>query len=150
MEDLFDPATAEQFRLRIHSVTAASERRWGKMSAAQMMEHCARGLEMGTGELKLPRVLMGRLLGGLIKPLALKEGEPMRRSSPTAPLLIVGGDVDLESSRTRLLGALDRFVAGGEQGCSTHPHAFFGALKPREWSTLMYKHLDHHLRQFGA
>jgi Protein of unknown function (DUF1569) len=150
MEDLLDPATGEQLRLRIRSVGAASERQWGKMSAAQMMEHCARGLEMATGDLKPPRKLMGRLLGGVVKPMVLKEGEPMRRNSPTAPVLIVEGDVDLESSRTRLLGVLDRFVAGGEQRCSQHPHAFFGALEPREWSTLMYKHLDHHLRQFSA
>ena len=149
MEDLFDPATAEEFRLRIRSVTADS-RQWGKMSAAQMMEHCARGLEMATGDLKLPRVAIGRLLGGLVKPMALKEGAPMKRNSPTAPGLIVSPDADIESSRTRLLAVLDRFVDGGEQRCSDHPHAFFGRLKPSEWSTLMYKHLDHHLRQFGA
>lgn len=150
MEDLFDPATAEGFRLRIRSVGAASERQWGKMSAAQMMEHCARGLEMATGESRPPRKLVGRLLGGVVKPMVLKEGEPMRRNSPTAPVLIVGDKVDLEGSRARLLAVLDRFVAGGEQRCTTHPHAFFGAMKPREWSTMMYKHLDHHLRQFGA
>jgi hypothetical protein len=150
MEDVFDPATAEQLRLRIQSVTDASERQWGKMSAAQMLEHCARGLEMATGESKPPRKLMGRLLGGVVKPMVLKKDAPMRRNSPTVPVLIIDGDPDIEGSRTRLLGALDRFVAGGEQRCSTHPHAFFGTLKPSEWSTLMYKHLDHHLRQFGA
>lgn len=150
MEDIFDPATAEQFRQRIQSVTAASQRQWGKMSAAQMMEHCARGLEMATGELRPPRVLLGRLLGRVVKPMALKEGELMRRNSPTAPALIVAPDADLEGSRTRLLGALDRFAAGGEQRCTDYPHSFFGPLKPKEWSTLMYKHLDHHLRQFSA
>ncbi len=119
------------------------------MSAAQMMEHSARGLEMATGDLRPPRALIGRLLGRAVKPMALKDGAPMKRNSPTAPALIVG-DVDLESSRARLLGALDRFVAGGERGCTDHPHAFFGPLKPNEWSALMYKHLDHHLRQFSA
>jgi hypothetical protein len=150
MEDLFNPATAERFRVRIRSVGAASPRQWGKMSAAQMMEHCARGLEMATGESKPPRKLIGRLLGGVIKPMVLKEGEPMRRNSPTVPVLIVEVEADLGTSRMRLLGALDRFVAGGDQRCSKHPHAFFGALESREWSTLMYKHLDHHLRQFSA
>lgn len=150
MEDLFDPATAEQFRTRIQSVTDTSQRQWGKMSAAQMMEHCARGLEMATGDLKPPRVLIGRLLGRVVKPMALKEGAPMRRNSPTAPALMVAPDADLEGSRRRLLGALDRFAAGGEQGCTDFPHSFFGRLKPKEWSALMYKHLDHHLRQFGA
>src|SRR5581483_10839049 len=132
------------------SVTPESQRQWGKMSAAQMMEHCARGLEMATGELKPPRVLIGRLLGRIVKPMVLKEGVPMRKDSPTAPSLIVDPTADLEASRARLLAALDRFVAGGERGCTDYPHSFFGSLKPNEWSALMYKHLDHHLRQFGA
>jgi hypothetical protein len=150
MEDLFDPASAEELRQRIRSVTAASQRQWGKMTAAQMMEHCARGLEMGTGDTKPPRAFLGYLLGGLVKPMAIKDGVPMRRNSPTAPVLIVAENPDLDASRARLLAVFDRFVAGGEAGCTTHPHAFFGSLKPSEWSKMMHKHLDHHLRQFGA
>jgi len=46
---------------------------------------------------------------------------------------------------------LDAIVVGaGPAGCTAHPHSFFGRLKPEEWATLMYKHLDHHLRQFGV
>ncbi len=114
------------------------------------MEHCARGLEMGTGELKPPRVWIGRLLGPLVKKKALQDGEPMRRNSPTAPFLMVSETTELDVARARLLAAFDRFVAGGEAGCTTHPHAFFGQLTPAEWSKIMHKHLDHHLRQFGA
>src|SRR5581483_5908869 len=85
MEDLFDSATAEQFRQRIRSVTPESQRQWGKMSAAQMMEHCARGLEMATGELKPPRVLIGRLLGRIVKPRGRRRGVPLRKTSLTGP-----------------------------------------------------------------
>jgi hypothetical protein len=150
MEDVFDPATADEFRRRIASVMAASPRQWGKMSAAQMLEHCARGMEMATGELKLPRLPIGYLLGPLVKPMALKAGTPMRPNSPTAPFLVVADEPDLDAARARLLGALDHFVEGGVRGCTEHPHAFFGKLTPEQWSTLVYKHLDHHLRQFGA
>jgi hypothetical protein len=45
---------------------------------------------------------------------------------------------------------IDRFAAAGPAGCTAHPHAFFGSLAPDQWAILMYKHLDHHLRQFGA
>jgi LPS sulfotransferase NodH len=57
---------------------------------------------------------------------------------------------DLEAERRRLLDLVERFAAAGPAGCTTHPHSFFGRLTPREWAVLMYKHLDHHLRQFGA
>jgi LPS sulfotransferase NodH len=49
-----------------------------------------------------------------------------------------------------LFGLVNRFVAAGANGCTNHPHSFFGQLTPDEWAILMYKHLDHHLRQFGV
>ncbi len=45
---------------------------------------------------------------------------------------------------------IDRFATAGREGCTSHPHSFFGRLTPDEWAILMYKHLDHHLRQFGV
>jgi hypothetical protein len=150
MENLFDPETHLKMRGRILAVTPGSPRQWGKMSSAQMLTHCARGVQMATGELNLPRVFIGRILGPIIKPMALKDGQPMRRNSPSAPALLVSEDCEFEAGRHQLLAELDRFVAAGPAGCSTHPHPFFGSLTPAQWSTLMYKHLDHHLRQFGA
>jgi hypothetical protein len=150
MEDIFDPATHQEFRTRILALTPESPRQWGSMSPAQMLAHCTRGVALATGELNLPRIWIGRVLSPLIKPLALKEGKPMRRNSPTAPGLLSRDQPEFESERTRLLTALDGFVAAGPSSCSTHPHPFFGTLTPAQWSTLMVKHLDHHLRQFSA
>ncbi|MFD1127776.1 DUF1569 domain-containing protein [Paenibacillus provencensis] len=31
----------------------------------------------------------------------------------------------------------------------TNPHPFFGKLTSEEWSIGLYKHLDHHLKEFG-
>jgi hypothetical protein len=149
-EDLFDTETHQEMRRRILALTPESPRQWGKMSSAQMLTHCARGVQMATGELKVPRVFIGRILGPIIKPMALKEGEPMRRNSPTVPALLVTESCEFESERQRLVAELDGFAAAGPGGCSTHPHPFFGSLTPAQWSTLVHKHLDHHLRQFSA
>ena len=51
--------------------------------------------------------------------------------------------------KKRLAALVERFSKGGRAGCTTHPHPFFGALTPDDWGVLTYKHLDHHLRQFG-
>nr|ASV46725.1 hypothetical protein [uncultured bacterium] len=56
----------------------------------------------------------------------------------------------LADERRRLCALIDRFAAAGPAGCTTYPHSFFRPLTPQEWAVLMYKHLDHHLRQFGA
>jgi transposase InsO family protein len=57
---------------------------------------------------------------------------------------------DLGKERGRLSGLIDKFAAGGAAGCTKNPHSFFGKVTPEEWAILMYKHLDHHLRQFGV
>jgi hypothetical protein len=102
------------------------------------------------GDLRTSRLFMGRIVGHFIKPLVFRNDAPLRRNSPTAAELVVADRRDLMEERERLSRQIDRFAAGGPAACTTNPHPFFGPLTPEEWATLMYKHLDHHLRQFGA
>ena len=95
-------------------------------------------------------MLIGRLIGRLIKAKAFQESEPMRRNSPTIPGFVVSDDRDLAVECEKLNRSVDRFAAAGPAGCTTHPHSFFGRLTPEEWSMWMYKHIDHHLKQFGV
>lgn len=150
MKNLFDAERAAEIKGRLAHLRPDSERRWGTMSATQMVAHCVIGSQMATGEHNPPRVFIGRVLGRLIKPLALRDDAPMKKNSPTVPSLVVKGDPDFEQERARLQEIIDRFATSGPRGCTTHPHPFFGLLTPDEWAVLMYKHLDHHLRQFGA
>jgi hypothetical protein len=92
---------------------------------------------------------IGRLLGPIAKPDFLSE-KPMKHNSPTDKSFVIHDERDFVAEQERLLGLIDRFAAGGPGGCTRHPHSFFGPLTPEEWARGMYKHLDHHLRQFGA
>ena len=150
MKNLFDAGVPDEVKERISLLQPDSPGLWGKMDAAQALEHCSRGIESALGDFKPPRMAIGWILGRFIKSKALGNDEPMRKNSPTLPALIVLEERDLGIERDRLCGLIDRFVAAGPAGCTTHPHAFFGRLTPEEWSELMYKHLDHHLRQFGV
>ena len=150
MKNLFDAATVEDVKARLVHLRPESERRWGSMNAPQAVAHCAAGLELALGDRKPPRLWLGRIMGLIVKPMALGNDQPMRRNSPTVKELVVQDARDLGTERQRLCGLIDRFAAAGPAGCTTHPHSFFGRLTPQEWAILMYKHLDHHLRQFGA
>lgn len=150
MTTLFEPEVAGNVKARVRRVRADSPRQWGRMNAAQAIAHCARGMEMAVDDLRPRRVLIGRIIGPLVKRLALGNDQPMKRNSPTAPELVVSDERDLDVERERLCALIDRFATGGAARCTTHPHAFFGPLTPEQWAELMYKHLDHHLRQFGA
>ncbi len=150
MKDLFETARVEEVKQRIARLRPHSERLWGKMNAPQALAHCSKGFELASGDMRPPRVLIGRIIGPIIKPKVFGNDEPLRRNSPTVKGLVIQDDRDLAEERARLYGVIDRFVAAGPKGCTTHPHSFFGPLTPQEWAILMYKHLDHHLRQFGV
>ncbi len=93
---------------------------------------------------------MGRIIGGFVKSMVLRDDSPLRRNAPTAKELVITGESALDLERQRLLGLMERFAMEGPRACSTHPHPFFGKLSASEWAILMYKHTDHHLRQFGV
>jgi hypothetical protein len=150
MKTLYQPARVEEIKQRLAQLQPDSSRLWGKMNAPQVVAHCAAGIELATGDRISPRLFLGRIVGQIIKPLALGNDEPMRRNSPTINCLVIDGERNLEPERQRLYALIDHFAAAGPTGCTKHPHAFFGKLTPEEWAELMYKHLDHHLRQFGA
>ena len=77
---------------------------------------------------------------------------PMRHNSPSSPVLLSADPTkcELERERSLLIAAIDSFASQGAACCTSYPHPFFGQLKPEQWAILMYKHVDHHLRQFGV
>jgi hypothetical protein len=150
MKNLFEDARVKEVKARIAEVRADSQRLWGTMTPAQALAHCSSGIQMALGEIKPPRKMIGIAIGWAIKPMALRNDEPMRRNSPTVRDLVVKDDRDLMAEKELLSGLIDRFATTGPKSCTTHPHSFFGRLTPQEWAILMYKHLDHHLRQFGV
>jgi hypothetical protein len=150
MKNLFEAGRVEEVKERMAQLRPDSERLWGKMNAAQAVAHCSASVEWAVGDRIPPRMFLGRIMGRIVKPMVFRNDEPMRRNSPTAKDLMVQDERDLRTERERLRGLIDRFAAAGPKGCTAHPHSFFGRLTPEEWATLMYKHLDHHLRQFGV
>jgi transposase InsO family protein len=150
VKNLWQPSTVQELKDRLAQLRPDSPRLWGKMTPGQAVAHCAIAMELALGDRRPPRMLIGRLIGSMIKGKAFRENEPMRRNSPTIPGFQVSDDRDLGYARDILCALIDRFAASGHAGCTTHPHSFFGYLTPDEWSMWMYKHIDHHLQQFGV
>jgi transposase InsO family protein len=119
------------------------------MSLGQALAHYSAQMEMVLGLKFPPRKFMRRLFGWFAKRRLLNE-KPLHRNVPTDEAFVVNDERNLGLERERLRVLLDRFVASGPAACTKHPHSFLGPMTPVEWATLMYKHLDHHLRQFGV
>jgi hypothetical protein len=149
MKNFFEREAVDEVISRLDTLRPETQRQWGKMDVAQMMAHCSAALDMASGRLILPRLFIGRLIGPLVRPIYTNE-KPFSRSSPTDPKLVVSDQREFLREREQLKVKVRQFCEGGEANCTRHPHPFFGPLPAQDWSRGMYKHLDHHLRQFGA
>ena len=149
MKSIFEQSALDDVGRRIDSLSAGSQHLWGKMGVAQMLAHCSTTLEVAAGRRTARRLLIGRLIGPFFKKRFYDDSE-FTRNSPTHPTFVVADERDFAAEKQRILRLAREFSEGGEVKCTTLPHSFFGDLTPREWGIGMYKHLDHHLRQFGA
>ena len=148
MKSIFDTETHAELVERLDRLTPGTRRQWGKMSASQMMEHTARALEMATGRKPMKQAFIGKAIGWVFKGQFLGE-KPFPQNSPTGPTLVIQDEPDFEATRDRLKELIAEFQAMGESGTDGNIHGFFGRLSGKQWGESQYKHLDHHMRQFG-
>ncbi len=132
---------------RINNITASSKAAWGKMDAAQMFAHCSEVLEVMNGK-PLKVDFMSRLLKPIIRRTVLGD-KPYGKAAPTAPQFEIKASKDFVTEKARLLAALDEFYTMDKTRAVQIKHGFFGTLSLEERGWSMFKHLDHHLNQFG-
>ncbi len=146
---IFSSAALGQTLDRIRSLGPDAKAGWGRMDVAQMLAHCQVAIRLAVGDMTLKRVLIGRLFGRMAKK-SLTSDKPWKKGLPTAREFVIRDARDFATERDRLLALVERLSVGGPAGLTKSPHPFFGPLTPAEWDVLMARHLDHHLRQFGA
>ena len=149
MKTIFDKTTHDEIIGRLDNLTANSTRQWGKMSPSQALEHCSRALEAASGKNPMKHALIGKLISWAVKKSFFSE-KPMPKNSPTAPEFVIKDDPDFEATKAKLKTLTSEFSALGEAKTDGNMHSFFGKLSGKEWGILQYKHLDHHLLQFGC
>lgn len=149
MKSLFEKEAYEEIMARLQALQPDSPRRWGKMTASKMMAHLGRGLQVALAEKPMKRMFIGYILGPLMKH-QLYNDTPWKQSLPTSPDFIIRDEGDFETEKQKLVNKIRRLHEAGPQGAGQFPHPFFGKLTAEQWGKSMYKHVDHHLRQFNA
>lgn len=149
MQTLFEPAGRQGIDARLGQLRPDSARQWGKMSVSQMLAHCSAALEVATGDRPRKHQLIGRIFAPFVKSSLLGE-KPFSRNSPTDPTFVVTDERNFDAEKRRLDELVRRFCEAGPVNAASQTHSFLGRLDGDEWGVMMYKHLDHHLRQFGA
>ncbi len=149
MNSIYDKAANDSMIARINKLTPESKALWGKMNAAQMCRHCAIAIDIAFGKGDLKVNFLMKLLGKMLKKKVFYGGE-MGKNSPTAKEFIITEDLDLEKTKAELITNFSRFASEGKSVIKTMNHPFWGKMTYEDWDALMWKHTDHHLKQFGV
>ena len=144
---LLQTETKREIETRIARLTPTQPGRWGSLSAPQMIVHLTDSMKMANGDLSVePKRVPLRYPP--LKQLVI-YWLPFPKGVPTAPELLARAPTDWATNLAELLASIDRFA--GRSGAASWPdHPAFGRMSARQWGVLAYRHIDHHLRQFGS
>ena len=150
MKNIFKQEISEEVINRINALTSQTAAKWGTMSVDQMLAHCNVSYEMVYDDIHpKPNAFVKFILKTLVKSKVVGD-KPFSKNGKTAPQFVIADSKDFEKEKTRLVDYIAKTQQLGEahfDGMESHS---FGALTKAEWNNLFYKHLDHHLSQFGA
>jgi hypothetical protein len=149
MKNLFHKEAYAEIIDRLGLLNRASVGKWGIMTVSQMLAHCAEVLNVPLHDKKQPRLFIGRIVGWAFKK-RLYDDIPFKRNLPTATNFRISNEREFVEEKTKLQKLVDEFFNKGPEGAGRHPHPMFGSFSTEQWGMSMYKHLDHHLRQFGV
>lgn len=146
MKTVFDTQTADELINRIARLNNNSRPEWGKMTVYQMIRHCAMWEEMLLKKQLYKQSFLVRLFGKIALKDMMKD-EPAKRNLPTVPSFKITDDGDVEAEKEKWIALILEHRKHNNEGFI---HPFFGKLTADQAGRMDYKHIDHHLRQFGV
>ncbi|MHB0756467.1 DUF1569 domain-containing protein [Polaribacter sp. M15] len=150
MKNIFTKEVTQQVINRIEKLTPKTQANWGKMSVAQMLAHCCVTYEMVyTNKHPKPNTFVKFMLKAFVKK-AVVGTKPYPKNSRTAPQFLIVDEKEFETEKKRLIEFINKTQQLGEKEFEGKASPSFGNLTAKEWNNLFYKHLDHHLQQFGV
>lgn len=150
MKNLFTEKDTQETLKRIDSLTENSKPNWGKMSVGQMLSHCSVTYEMVfTDKHKKPNLFLKLILKIFIKKAVVSE-KPYPKNGKTSPQFLITDKKDFLKEKETLKNYMKQTQKLGESYFEGKESNSFGKLTAAEWNAMFYKHLNHHLTQFGV
>ena len=150
LPNIFTASVSNEIISRINNLSNTTPAQWGKMNVTQMLAHCNVTFEFAYEEKhKKPNFFMAFILKNLVKGGLVSE-KPNKKNASTAPEFIIGDDRNFGEEKERLIQYINKTVQLGENHFDGRVSMIFGKMTSTEWNNLFYKHLDHHLTQFGV
>jgi hypothetical protein len=147
MDSIFDKTGNAAIIARINTLTTESKALWGKMTVDQMCKHCTSAINVAFGKQDVKVNFLIRFLGKMLKDKVFNS--EFKKNSPTAKEFVFTNQYDLEISKKEFFESFSLF-AQGHQAIKVIDHPFWGKMTYEDWDKLMWKHVDHHLKQFSV
>ena len=147
MKSLFEESTYQETLARIETIKEDSQPVWGKMTAAQMFAHNVIPIEIVLD--KRPPVGKPNFLMKLLFKKMMYNDKLFKKNMPTPRPFKVLDEKNYNTEKQHLINAVNEFYAMRERTNWTK-HPMFGTFTTEQTGKMMFKHLDHHLRQFGV
>ena len=150
LPNVFDQSVSDNLIQRINTLNPAAPAQWGKMNVAQMLAHCNVAYEMVyENKHPKPNFLMKFILKTFIRKIVTNE-VPFKHNSQTAPAFIISDERNFDAEKKRLIDYVSKTLQLGKPYFDNKESMSFGKLSATEWNNMFYKHLNHHLTQFGV
>ncbi|WP_411896007.1 DUF1569 domain-containing protein [Winogradskyella sp. A2] len=147
MKSFFEDGVYEEITLRLNQIEKDTKPQWGKMNAGQMFNHCQMPLNIILE--KEDYGVKPNWLVNLLFKKSMYSDKLWRKNLPTAPGFKITDEKDFEKEKQEITTLIDALNEQRER-TDWQPHPAFGKLTKDQWGKMQYKHLDHHLRQFGV
>ena len=150
MSTLADPAIRMRCRDRLSLLAPDISPGWGRMTAHQMVCHLNDSFQVGAGE-RTASSAPSLLPWAFVKWVALHTSLPWAHNMPTRPEIKQGaaGGGTPPKDWARDCATLCEWIRSFPLREKFSPHPMFGPMSYDEWQIWGYRHVDHHLRQFG-
>lgn len=148
MKSILDKEIRTELIVRINTLNEKSVAQWGKMNIHQMIKHCILCEEMYLGKTKYRRNFIGLLLGKFFLRNLIKNDNPKKRNSQTKSEfknLEINSNINFE--KEKWIKLINEYETLPE---NNFVHWFYGKMTKEQIGYVVYKHIDHHLRQFNA
>jgi len=150
MKNMFNEKEIQTVVGRIKNLNTQAQPLWGKMSVDQMLAHCNVTYEMVYDKKHpKPNAFKRWMLKTIVKPIVVSD-KPYKKNSRTAPEFLITDAKNFELEKNRLVDFINRTQRLGANHFENKASHAFGSLTSKEWNMMFYKHLDHHLKQFGV
>lgn len=150
LPNIFSSNVCQALITRIEQLNPGARPKWGKMSAAQMLAHCNVTYEMIFENIHpKPGAVMRFIMKAFVKNIVVSE-KPYAHNSKTAPQFVITDTKNFDVEQQRLVAYINKCQQLGESYFDGKASHSFGVLTLTEWNNMLYKHLEHHLTQFGV